>query len=351
MIRLHRLVILLIIGCLSASIAHAESGGDPSIESFVDEVLLRLGFDPSHKGHLHEGKILTRGLPDLENQPNELAVGAVLMLVRRPLEVVAEALVDDVIFRANTEILDYRTIGVGSETPEQIEAVFDAIRFTADEGAEANRLLGAKPGTEFNLSESEFARLAAIQSKEEARRGQASNVMSDILADRYRAYLENGLDSLEPYARSGGKKAYPRKELSGAIGSLELVERYFSAFYRSLFEYPGGPRTGMVHRFFWVKREADDRPAYVLAHRTEHAHGEFVVAGELQFYVGHSYNSMLSVIACVPTQEGTLVLSMSRLFTDQVTGLGSGLKKRVGRGQVVEAVADLFAKLRDELER
>ena len=89
----------------------------------------------------------------------------------------------------------------------------------------------------------------------------------------------------------------------------------------------------------------------MLVHRLEQQREDYVIAAELQFYVGHSYNSMLNLIACVPTEEGTLVLSINRLFTDQVTGFGSGLKKKIGRRQVVEAMAEHFEELREELEK
>lgn len=339
---------LLAIACLVASPSAAES---ERMRSFVDDVIAVFGFDPADKGTLEGGRILTKGLPDLERQSNELAVGAVLMLVRRPLDVVAKALVSDAIFRANTEILDYRTIGDGSEGTQRIEAVFDAVRYTEAEDDEVERLLRAEPGSEFNLSEQEIGAFRQIGDASDGTRERVSAAMADVLLGRYRTYQANGLNALEPYARSGGKTASPRRELTLTFGSLEILDRYFPDFYAGLLRYPDGPRGGLVQRFYWIKRIANDRPAYVLTHRMEQAHGEFVVASELQYYVGHAYNSMLSLIACVPSEGGTLVLSVSRLFTDQVTGFGSGLKKKIGRGQVVEAVAKLFEKLRDELER
>jgi hypothetical protein len=42
---------------------------------------------------------------------------------------------------------------------------------------------------------------------------------------------------------------------------------------------------------------------------------------------------------------------VSRFFTDRVTGFGSGLKKNIGRRQVVEAMAEHFEELRRELEK
>ena len=106
-----------------------------------------------------------------------------------------------------------------------------------------------------------------------------------------------------------------------------------------------------VSRFYWIKRRTSGRPAFVLAHRLEQHRSDYSVAAEVQFYVGHSFNSMLTLIACVPMETGTLVLSINRLFTDQVTGFGSGLKKKIGRGQVVEAMEQNFEELLVELEK
>jgi hypothetical protein len=346
-----RRVALLAILCAATAAADAESATDRSVRPFIDDAMAELGFDPAKKVDLESGKALSVGLADVERQPNELTVGAVMMLVRRPLDVVAEALVNDASFRVNTDVLKYRTIGDGSESREEIEAAFRGIAYTEKEGDEVAKLLRVKAGSEFNLSSGEIATFRSIDEADNGARESVASKMADVLRGRFLAYLQNGLESVEPYARSGRKIASPRRELTVAFSALELLERHFPAFYMTLLRFPERLPNDTLSRFYWMKRKSGGRPAFVLVHRLEQHRGDYVIAAELQFYVEHSYNSMLALIACVPTEAGTLVLSINRLFTDQVTGLGSGLKKKIGRRQVVEAMAEHFEELREELEK
>ena len=59
---------------------------------------------------------------------------------------------------------------------------------------------------------------------------------------------------------------------------------------------------------------------------------------------------MLTLVACVPVEEGTLVLSAIRVYTDQITGFASGMKKEVGRKRVSEAMTEYFQEMREVLE-
>jgi len=345
-----RIASLLAIVCAATAVA-AESATRRPLGFFVDDVIVELGFDPAQKTGLQEGEILSVGLADIERQPNELTVGGVMMLVRRPLDVVAAAIVNDASFRVNTDILDYRTIGDGSQSREEIGAIFRDVGYTEEERAEVNKLLRVKAGSAFNLSSSEIAEFRSIDAAADAERELVSATLAAVLRRRLLAYLDGGLESVEPYARGGGKSASPRRELTVAVSALELLERHFPTFYTSLLRFPERVPAGTTHRFYWVKRRSGGRPAFVLAHRMEHHEADYTIAAELQFYHGHSYNSMLTLFACVPTDAGTLVLSINRLFTDQVTGAGAGLKKKIGRRQVVAAIAEHFEELREELEK
>ena len=136
-----------------------------------------------------------------------------------------------------------------------------------------------------------------------------------------------------------------------AFSSLELVERHFPTFYQSLLSFPAQLPGQTTSQFHWLKRTLSGRPTFVLSHRLEQLHRDYAIAAELQFYVGHSYNSMLTLLVCMPTEAGTLILSVNRVFTDQVAGFGSTLKKKIGRRQIVDALAKHFKELRTELER
>ena len=87
----------------------------------------------------------------------------------------------------------------------------------------------------------------------------------------------------------------------------------------------------------------------VLAHRMLETGDGYAVGGEVQFYVGHSYNSMLSLVGLTSFEGGTIVFGAVRLFTDQVKGAGAFLKRKLGRRKVARLMARHFEELRDEI--
>jgi hypothetical protein len=319
-------------------------------EAFIDDAINELGFEFSQKVDLESGKIISVGLPDIERQPTELTVGAAMMLVRRPLANVSRVLVGDDTFRVNTEILDFGAIGDGRANREEIDRVFGRVGYSETESEEVKRLLEAKPGDRFNLSAEEIETFRSLQVAGDDARERVSGALAGMLRKRFTDYAGGGLAAVEPYARKGRKKASPRQELETAFASLKLLEKHFPTFYASLSGFPARLPADTESRFYWIKRLADERPAFVLAHRMAELMDDYTAAMELQFYVQHSYNSMLTLLACVPVEGGTLVLSAIRVYTDQVTGFASGMKKEIGRERVAAAMTEYFREMREVLE-
>jgi hypothetical protein len=319
-------------------------------DAFVDDALKELGFEAAQKGDLESGKIISVGLPDIERQPTELMVGGAMMLVRRPLAAVSQVLTREDTFRVNTKILDFGEIGDGSASREELHAIFDEIAYTEAESKEAGKLLKAKPGERFNLSKEEIDKYRSLQSVDGRAHLVVSSALAEMLQRRFLVYLEGGLAAVEPYERKAGKRASPRQELTIAFSSLKLVQKHFPTFYASLSGFPAQLPEDTESRFFWIKRLAKDRPAFALAHRLVERKADYTVAMDLQYYAQHSYNSMLTLVACVPHEEGTLVISSVRIFTDRVTGFASGIRKGVGRKRVAEAMAEYFRDMRQVLE-
>lgn len=174
--------------------------------------------------------------------------------------------------------------------------------------------------------------------------------MRRILVERYRSYLIRGLEAVKPYDRGRVKRSLPRRELTVAVGSIQLLENHFPDFYQSLLKYPeeGGKR--VKNEFYWFKHKMDKRPMFQLSHYMADIRNHYALMAELQFYVEHTYNSMLTIIGCVPYEVGTVVFCTNRTFTDQVAGFGSSLKRSVGRRRIEDAISDQFAKLRSMLE-
>ena len=122
---IHRMLVKLIM-CLSMTVATAAG----ATEAFLNDAIHELGFETTHKADLAAGKIISVGLPNLERQPTELMVGAAMMLVRRPLVAVSQALLGDDTFRVNTKILDFRAIGDGNASREEIDKAFRSVGYS-----------------------------------------------------------------------------------------------------------------------------------------------------------------------------------------------------------------------------
>ena len=319
-------------------------------DAFVGDAISELGFEAAQKVDLESGKIISVGLPDIELQPTELAVGAAMMLVRRPLAAVSDMLMREDTFRINQKILDFGVIGDGSVNREELDRIFDKIGYSKAESSEAVLLLKAKPGTQFNLSQQEIDKFSSLRSVDGLTYNMVSSALADMLQKRFLDYTGGGLAAVEPYVRKGGKRASPRQELTTAISSLKLVQKHFPTFYASLSGFPTQLPADTESRFYWMKRLADDRPAFVLAHRMVESRADYSAAIDLQYYAQHSYNSMLTLVACIPYGEGTLVVSGVRLFTDRVTGFASGTRKKIGRKHVAVATTEYFQDLRQVLE-
>jgi hypothetical protein len=90
----------------------------------------------------------------------------------------------------------------------------------------------------------------------------------------------------------------------------------------------------------------EDRPTFILAHRTSYQTPDFAVLTEAQFYVSHSYNCNFVLCAGFAVEGGTIVFYQNRTITDQVAGFGSSLKHSIGRKQMLSELADNLKDIR-----
>jgi hypothetical protein len=95
----------------------------------------------------------------------------------------------------------------------------------------------------------------------------------------------------------------------------------------------------------------DERPTFVLSHNMLLVRDDVALAYDIQFYVGHSYNSMLTLIGAVSHEGGTLLFCANRVFSDKVTGFAGRIKKAFGRKIISKLLAKHFEKVRTSLER
>ncbi len=67
--------------------------------------------------------------------------------------------------------------------------------------------------------------------------------------------------------------------------------------------------------------------------------------------MSHNYNSLHLVAGAWPMQDGIIVFYRNRTSTDQVAGLGSGMKKGIGRGQMTDAIIEFFEDTQEMLRK
>ena len=318
-----------------------------SMPIFIDEVMTYLKFDASQKEALLKGKILFTGMPKLEKKDKMVAVAGVMMVIRRPVAEVIDACMDSEIFRQYSKILAYKPI----VHLAQAESDFIDIGYSAEEMPEVRKLINVKPGVEFNLSKEEIARFQTIDPKDSGANEKASALYRNLLFDRHRAHLSQGLDGIPSYDRGGKKSSSPGQELKDAIESAWVVKKYFPDFYTAVLNYPKHSIEGARHRFYWIKQILDKRPSFVLSHHMLLVQDGVAIACDIQFYIGHSYNSMLTLIGAVSYEGETLLFCSNRTSSDKVTGFPSRIKKAFGRKIISELLAKHFEKVRTLLER
>jgi hypothetical protein len=342
---------IIAIGLISAQALIAPNAcPDQKLPVTIDQMMAHLGFERSLKKSLLDGKILSTGMPEMENMREELAVGAVMLVVKAPMEKVVGAYLDGESFRQDSNILGYKLIRAAEKGASAAEEDFKPIGYTARESSEVQKLIDFKGGDTFNFSQDEIKQFKAISQQDSDVRDKVSQVLRRILVERYRSYLTRGLGGVKRYYRSKGKHSHPERELTVAAASTKLLENHFPNFYQSLLNYPEEPGKGVKNEFCWFKNLLEDRPTFQLSHVMTDIRGHYGIVAELQFYVEHTYNSMLTIIGCVPYEGGTVVFCANRTFTVQVTGFGSSLKRSIGRRRIEDAVSSHFAKLRSVLE-
>jgi hypothetical protein len=95
-------------------------------------------------------------------------------------------------------------------------------------------------------------------------------------------------------------------------------------------------------RGFWV----DGRPAVILDHQVIQRTAGGAIVAVRDFYVGHSFNSSQMVLAILPYRNGSLVLYSHYTSSDQVAGVGAGLKRAIGRGHLRAVMFERMERLR-----
>jgi len=301
----------------------------------VEEVLRALGMNTGQLAELAQGQPVTYALS--ESSTDELAMGIAWHLPV-PLARVARHL-----RQKNSVMLDVDVTEHGLMTEHGGADSFAHVVLPKEE---AEALVSAEPGDEFNLSADEIDSLMSLkQTSPEAIEDAAERHYREILFQRFEAYRRGGTSAIAPYARGGSRDSKPSMELRQAANSSTILPRYFPALYKTWLDYPKPLPPGADEAFPWVEKKVENRPAVILRHSiSTDWSGEALVLTR-EFYAPHSYNSSQWITGCLPYRDGTVVFQQVRSYTDQVAGIASDVKHVIGRKILKDKMLKSFKRL------
>jgi hypothetical protein len=138
--------------------------------------------------------------------------------------------------------------------------------------------------------------------------------------------------------------------LRAAAEAAVLQNKYAPALWEVLCSYPRAKPAGLEEGFYLLRYRLDGRPNYTLRHRMALPFGGGVALAERDFYVSHGYNTSQAISGLVPVPEGTAVFYRSRVCTDQFSGLGSSMKRTIGRSVMAKQLTEIFQRSRASFE-
>jgi hypothetical protein len=273
-----------------------------------------------------------------------------MLVINRPMHEIVELILAGEMFRGNDRLIGSGLISDELSVDGVTLSTFRNVHYTKDEQKEINRLLRVGPGTEYNFNKEELARFRALDAGSFDIIEQVSALYRDILLQRTKFYMQDGIQGIASYQRSRNSAVSPSEELAVATDSAWFLQKHFPDFHQTIVSFPGITQAGLSHRFYWMKQIRDERPHLALTHSMIQFSEDYAIALDVHYYSSHSYNAIHTLILLVPFNDHTLVLSSNRTFTDKVLGFASWQKRKVGRRIVAKLMADKFSNLKRMLE-
>ena len=95
----------------------------------------------------------------------------------------------------------------------------------------------------------------------------------------------------------------------------------------------------------------DREKVLVLSAELRRRDGAAALGADVHFYASREYNSMLTLVGVLPYADGSLVFAVNHTFTEQVTGMGSSLRRSIARNLVATGLAKQLEATRARLGR
>ena len=343
-----------IVTCVAVSIWIGLTFNGPILEAATlptaDEILQGLPLSDSDRADIRQGKIVK--WTTSEGSDRELALGMVLLAKTKSANLV-ELFREASAFKVESAITAHGKIACDGTLAD-----FAGVKLEPNGEKEARRYLEAEPGEELNLDAKEMAAFHALKSTGVDGAVPVSKVealVRQTLLSRCQAYRAKGLSGITPYERKQGQQLLVSDELSVSLKQMKLLAKYAPSVYDVLLNYPAAKTKDgqelVEEQFYWLNLDLFGRPTYVLSHRMLFRVGEIYFASERHFYTSHDYNSLQQGVTALPTKDGTLVVTLIRVSTDQVGGFGSSAKHPISRALMGPYLKDMYEALRAKAEK
>lgn len=311
----------------------------------TEQVFEALGFSEVDRKKLMNGDFVSRTL-DSSNE-HELIVAFAFHvrlspdklyneIKKRPLMAIDPAVINWSMITGNGSLKDFRKLDL-----------------SPNERDRAGRYLNAKPSKDLNLNRDEIAFFNTIKitHDQSAVTSVTGAVKAQLLA-RFQAYHQSGLSGISSYERNQ-QNISAGLYLKNATEAYSVLQTVLPDFYKVLLNYPKDKPDGLEEEFLWSKYKVEQEPAFVLSHHMWIANSDVFVNVHRQFYVSSGYNAGQSISALIPVDKGsgTIVFYVNNVFSDNLSGFGSSVKKSIGSEIMIAQLEELFRKARIKVER
>jgi len=326
---------LIFIAALSASTSGSiTAAADPVGTSAAVERAValaeQLGMSQSSIERVRNGEIVAQDLPPASDKDLSIAV---ITRVNASLENVRQLIEGDRFAKVSTVTIARGEID--PQSPSLAPMELDAASLEE---------LAKDPGGLFFMSGDEAERIARAGEQGTA---QALEAYRSVLAERARAYWEQGIAGITPYA---GSDRSPRTDLGHANDAARELIR--NPEIRSLLDaIPAKSQGEATHQLFWALQKARDQAAPVLIHRIAYSGAEGELFVERRFYSAYDYDSLQIVTGVLPVSDASCVaFYTNHTFTSQVTGFGGGAKRSIGRKMLRNGIVAEMERARNVAE-
>jgi hypothetical protein len=267
-----------------------------------------------------------------------------LLVRRRAAPDVIEAFLDTDVFKQVHELERYDPIALAHESIDE-EELFKDLSVGDRESA---RRIYQDPSSSLNLGNEDIGFFEDIAVADPS---SVSDAFRQVLTRRLADYVANGIEGIEDYVRGNGVTVSPANEIRSGLSGVSGLERMFGG----VLDRVGSPvsrddETSGARRLHWAEKRVDgDRVIGLLDQLVAHM-GDRGIAVEIHYYASSMYNSMVTLAAALPFEDQTLVFAINHTYTDQVTGFGASLRKRIGRNQAAAALASHLERVKEQLE-